>query len=139
MAEDLQTLPAEADDLGPKKSFWGHLADLRSALIRSVIAIGIALVACLFLSPWIVGVLEYPLTRMHMFEAPQPTVTIEIGDTKLGPFQVTREQFKGLPAGDHPNVVFRVGTATVGREQVATLTLDPAAPAANRSRSGSTT
>jgi sec-independent protein translocase protein TatC len=131
MAEELQTLPADADDLGPKKSFWGHLADLRKALIRSMIAIGIALVACLFLSPWIVGVLEYPLSRMHMFEAARPTVTIQIGDTKLGPFQVTREQFPGLPPGDHPNVVFHVGTAPMGKAQVATLTMEPIASSDN--------
>ncbi len=122
-------MSADAEEVGPKKSFWGHLADLRAALIRSVVAIGIALVVCLFMSPWIVGVLEYPLSRMHMFETPRPTVTIQIGDTKLGPFQVTREQFPGLPPGDAPNVVFHVGTAPMGKQQVATLTLDPAAQA----------
>ena len=130
MAEEIQSLSAEAEEPGPKKSFWGHLADLRTALIRSVVAIGIALVVCLFLSPWIVGVLEYPLSRMHMFETPRPTVTIQIGDTKLGPFQVTREQFPGLPPGEAPNVVLRVGTAPMGKEQVATLTMDPSPQAA---------
>jgi len=130
VAEEIQSLSAEAEEPGPKKSFWGHLADLRTALIRSVVAIGIALVVCLFLSPWIVGVLEYPLSRMHMFETPRPTVTIQIGDTKLGPFQVTREQFPGLPPGEAPNVVLRVGTAPMGKEQVATLTMDPSPQAA---------
>jgi len=74
-----------------------------------------------------VQVLEYPLQRMHMFEKPKPTVTLEIGDTKLGPFEVTREQFPALPAGDAPNAVFRVGTSAIGKEQVLTLTPDPAA------------
>jgi sec-independent protein translocase protein TatC len=126
VAKDIPEPGADAEDLGPKKSFWGHLADLRTALIRSMIAIGIALVACLFLSPWIVGVLEHPLRKLHMFEAPRPTVTLQIGDTKLGPFEVTREQFPGLPPGPAPNVVFHVGTAPMGKEQVATLTMDPA-------------
>jgi sec-independent protein translocase protein TatC len=125
VAEEIQSLQAEAEESGPKKSFWGHLNDLRSALIRSVVAIGISLIACLFLSPWIVGVLEFPLRHLHMFETPRPTVTIQVGDTKLGPFQVTREQFPGLPPGSAPNVVFRVGTAAMGREQVATLTMVP--------------
>ncbi len=130
MADEITTLSAEAEEPGPKKSFWGHLADLRTALIRSVIAIGIALVICLFMSPWIVGVLEYPLSRMHMFEKPRPTITIQIGDTKLGPFQVTRDQFPGLPPGDAPNVLMRVGMAPMGKEQVATLTVDPSPQAA---------
>jgi sec-independent protein translocase protein TatC len=124
VAEEIPSLPVEVEDTGPKKSFWGHLGDLRTALIRSVTAIGIALVVCLFLSPWIVGVLEYPIRRLHMFEAPRPTVTLVIGDTRLGPFPVTREQFPGLPPGEAPNVVFRVGTAPMGKEQVATLTMD---------------
>ncbi len=133
MAEGISKIPADAEDTGPKKSFWGHLNDLRAALIRSVVVIGIALVVCLFLSPWIVRVLMYPLERMHMFDRPRPTVTLQIGDTKLGPFEVTRENFPGLPPGDAPNVVFRVGTATVGKEQVATLTIDPAAKPAETS------
>ena len=51
MADDNASLPAELEDTGPKKSFWGHLADLRTALIRSAIAVGVALIACLFLDP----------------------------------------------------------------------------------------
>jgi sec-independent protein translocase protein TatC len=131
VAEDIPNVAPEVDDVGPKKSFWGHLNDLRFALIRSVIAIGIALVACLFLSPWIVGVLEYPLRHLHMFDAPKPMVTLQIGDTKLGPFPVTREQFPGLPPGAAPNVVFHVGTAAIGTQQVATLTMDSVQGSAN--------
>jgi len=125
MAEDIPTIPAEIEDAGPKKSFWGHLADLRAALIRSSIAIGASLVVCLLISPWLVKVLEEPLRHMHMFEKAKPTLTLQIGETKLGPFEVTREEFPGLPPGDAPNVVFRVGTAPMGKEQVATLTMEP--------------
>lgn len=38
---------------------------------------------------------------------------------------MTREQFPGLPPGEAPHVVFRVGAAPMGKEQVATLTLEP--------------
>ncbi len=125
MADEKTAGPAEVEDAGPKKSFWGHLNDLRSALVRSAIAIGAALILCLFLSPWLVAVLEEPMRHMHMFEKAKPTVTLLIGDTRLGPYEVTREQFPGLPPGDAPNVVFRVGSAAMGKEQVATLTLLP--------------
>jgi sec-independent protein translocase protein TatC len=125
VAEENPAVPAEVEDTGPKKSFWGHLNDLRNALIRSAIAIAIALVVCLFASPWIVAVLMGPLRHMHIFEMAKPTVTLQIGDTKIGPFEVTREQFPNLPPGDAPHVVFRVGTAQVGKDQVATLTMEP--------------
>jgi sec-independent protein translocase protein TatC len=125
VAGDIPTQPAEAQDAGPRKSFWGHLADLRVALIRSGLSIGVAVILCLFLSPWIVAVLKEPLRHMRMFEKAKPTVTLEIGDTKLGPFEVTREQFPGLPPGDAPNVVFRVGATPIGKTQVVTLTTEP--------------
>lgn len=131
MADDRASIPAELQDTGPKKSFWGHLADLRTALIRSAIAVGAALILCLFLDPWIVKVLEYPLRRVHMFEKAKPTVTFQIGSSRLGPFEVTREQFPGLPPGDAPNVVFRVGSAEVGKQQVITLSTDPSLPPAD--------
>jgi sec-independent protein translocase protein TatC len=44
---------------------------------------------------------------------------------------VTREEFPGLPPGDAPNVVFRVGAAEVGKQQVLTLTMDPSLPPAD--------
>ncbi len=125
MADKIPAVPADVEDVGPKKSFWGHLADLRTALIRSAVVIVVALVVCLLISPWIVKVLEEPMRRMHMFEKPKPTVSLLIGDTRLGPFDVTREQFPGLPPGEAPHVVFRVGAAPMGKEQVATLTLEP--------------
>ena len=112
---------------GAKKSFWEHLQDLRTALIRSAIAIGIALVVCLLLSQQIVQVLEHPLSRMEMFETPHPSVTIEIGDSRLGPYPVTREQFPALPPGDAPHAVFRLSTLPLGDKQVAVLVPDPQA------------
>ena len=131
MADERPSIPAELEDTGPKKSFWGHLADLRTALIRSAVAVGAALLLCLFLDPWIVRLLEYPLRHVHMFEKSKPTVTFQIGSARLGPYTVTREDFPGLPPGDAPNVVFRVGSAEVGKQQVLTLTTDPALPPAD--------
>src|ERR1017187_1078131 len=131
MADEIPAVPADVEDVGPKKSCWGHLADLRAALIRSTVVIVVALVACLLASPWLVKVLEEPMRHMHMFEKAKPTVTLQIGETKLGPFEVTREQFPGLPPGDAPSVVFRVGTAPMGKEQVATLTMEPQAKGAD--------
>ena len=125
MPSEIPIPPAEEQDAGPKKSFWGHLSDLRVALIRSVVSIGIALILCLFASPWIVRVLMEPLRHMHMFEKARPTVTLQIGDTKLGPFEVTRQQFPGLPPGEAPNVVFHVGAMPIGKQEIVTLTMDP--------------
>jgi len=127
MSEATPEFPEEAEEAGLRKSFWEHLADLRSALIRSMVSIIIALVVCLLLDQQIANIIENPLRRMYMFEAPRPTVTLLIGATKIGPFPVTREQFPALPPGAAPHAVFRVGSKQVGNEQVLTLNLDSAA------------
>lgn len=114
-------LPEQDSGGGPRQSFWAHLEELRKAIIRSCIAIGLALVVCLTFTNQLVAILVYPLSRIDMFAKPHPTVSFEIGGSRFGPFTVTREQFPALPPGDAPQAVFQVGTAVVGNEQVATL------------------
>ncbi|HSY53139.1 MAG TPA: twin-arginine translocase subunit TatC [Opitutaceae bacterium] len=120
MSDDIIELEPE-EDLGGKKSFWDHLDDLRKVLVRSAIAIGLALVVCLLLDSTLVGILEYPLRHMDIFDQPQPTVTFQLGSTQLGPYVVSRDQFAALPPGAAPHVVFQVNTAKIGEEQVVTL------------------
>jgi sec-independent protein translocase protein TatC len=85
----------------------------------------VALLLCMFCADKIVAILEYPLRHIDLFEKPRPTVTFQIGATKLGPYAVARDQFAGLPPGAAPHAVFQIGTATIGQEQVATLKLLP--------------
>jgi len=117
--EEPPDTPEEAG--GERKSFWDHLNDLRTALLRSAIAIGLALIACLFVADKLVFVLEYPLQHIDRFEKPRPTVAFKLGGTELGPFPVSREDFPGLPPGEAPHVVYRLGTTQVGNQQVLTL------------------
>jgi len=130
MSESEPEFSAESEDSGARKTFWEHLGDLRKALIRSAIAIGVAFTISLVLYQQTVKILEYPLHRMHMFEKPVPSVTLLFGTTKVGPFAVTREAFPSLPPGDAPHAVYRVGSKQVGNDQVFTMVLDPAASAA---------
>ncbi len=126
MSDDAIELAPEAEP-GDRKSFWAHLSDLRTAIIRSGIALGLALLLCLFVADKIVAILEWPLRRIDLFEKPKPTITLQLGSAKLGPYEVTREQFAGLPPGAAPHAVFQIGSTTIGGEQVATLKLLPQA------------
>ena len=133
MADTVEVMPPEETEGGPRKPFLEHLEDLRMALLKCVGAIFIALIVCLFLDDKLARILEYPIRRMDLFSKAQPTVTFQLGSTRFGPYVVSRDQFADLPPGDAPQVVFRVGTAKVGGEQVATLKLDPQAdPGATR-------
>ena len=118
-------MDTEPADNSLRKSFWAHFEDLRKVILRSGIVIGITLLLCLTFADRIVQILEYPLRRINMFEKPRPTVSFQIGSTRLGPYPVSREQFPGLPPGDAPQAVFQIGAAEVGSGQVATLKLLP--------------
>ena len=119
---------------GVLSSFWTHVEELRRAIIRSAIAIGIAFVICFAFGKEIVGVLDYPLRNIDIFTKPTPTVTFELGKGKFGPYDVTREEFPALPPGDAPHAVFKFGTKLVDGEQVVTLRLDPDADASQSLR-----
>ncbi|HZL46199.1 MAG TPA: twin-arginine translocase subunit TatC [Opitutaceae bacterium] len=125
MPEDLEIMPAEGEEGGPRKPFLEHLEDLRKALLRCVAVVFIALVVCLFLDAKLAEILEYPIRRMHLLDKPRPTMTFVFGSVRLGPYDVSRDDFPGLPPGDAPHVVFKVGLAKIGGDQVPTLTIDP--------------
>ena len=125
MADSPEIEPAEHAEGGPRKPFLEHLEDLRMALIKCAVVIFVALIVCLFLDDKLAAVLEYPIRRMHLLDQPRPTVTFQLGSVRFGPYEVSRDQFAGLPAGDSPHVVFKVGMTKVGGEQVVTLKLDP--------------
>lgn len=127
MADD-ETIDLKPAAKSGHKTFFQHLEDLRQALLRSLIAVGLALMLCLTFVEKLVAIVEYPLQHIDLFERPKPTVSFEIGSTRLGPYAVTREQFAGLPAGDAPHAVFQIQSAKVGGAQVATLKLLPPAP-----------
>ncbi len=127
MAAPLEVVNPDPADGGPRKPFLEHLEDLRRALLRCLTVVGIALLICLFLDPYIAEILEYPIRHMALFERPTPTVTLELGSARFGPYPVSREDFAGLPPGAAPHAVYRLGTTTIGAHQVATLQPDPTA------------
>lgn len=117
---DIDALPDD-EDTGAKKSFWEHLKDLRTALLRSTIAIGLAVIVCLLIADKLVLLLEYPLKNINIFQSPKPTVTFKLGDSKLGPYEVTPEQFAGLGEREIPQVTYEIGVGEIDGQTVATL------------------
>lgn len=118
MSSDSSSDEPLADHSDSRKSFWDHLKDLRTALVRSAIAIAIALVVCLMGVNYITEFLEYPIRRMNLLEKDKPSVTLLWGTGKLGPFDITRDEFPALPPGESPHVTYRVKTVQIGKDQV---------------------
>jgi sec-independent protein translocase protein TatC len=118
---------------GAPKTFWGHLQDLRKAVIRSVIAFGVALVVCLLSASYLEDILAYPLRHINIFEKAKPTVEFQLGNKTFGPIEVTRDEWGSvLPPGDAPHVSFKVEPTVVPNSNgniTFTLTPDPVASA----------
>jgi len=114
----------DPEDDGARKSFWEHVQDLRSALVRSAIAIGVALLVCLFLDAKIVALLERPLLRMRMFEPARALVTLRWDQGTMGPFVADPAHFPDLPKGAVGNFVYNIRTTRIGGEDVLTLKRD---------------
>jgi len=119
------------DEGGMRKSFWDHLNDLRSALVKSAIAIGVALVVCLAGVNYITDFLTYPARRMDMFQKDKPSVTLLWGAAKFGPYEITREEFPDLPPGDAPHVAYRLHPKKIGDDQVLTITQESVSQSPN--------
>ena len=67
MADDYEAEhPDEEHEGGPVKSFLEHLEDLRWVLIKSLTALGVAMLLCLIAGNYVVDVLKWPLTRVHI-------------------------------------------------------------------------
>ena len=128
MAEE----PAARDEApenegGPLMSFLDHLEDLRWTLVKCAIAMVAALLLCLALDDKLAGVMELPIRRMNILEGDHPTITLLVGRTRLGPYEVTRDAVPGLPAEGVPHLVFRLEVSGTGEAATASFKLDPKA------------
>lgn len=114
---------AEDDDGGgPVKSFFEHLEDLRWVLVKSAVAIGIAVMLCLISGNWLVGVIKWPLrmTTMPKPNVPQ-TVSFEIGTNFLGTVYLQTNQWGPINLGTNDDVVLQLTPIEVGTNQVLAL------------------
>jgi sec-independent protein translocase protein TatC len=88
VAEHLDEQPEEEG--GPIKSFLEHLEDLRWVLIKSGVAAGVAMLACLLAGNYVIRVLEWPLKRAPVRHAAgTQRVRVLIGTNQLSVLNIT--------------------------------------------------
>src|SRR5437762_11461828 len=88
----------EQEEGGPVKTFLEHLEDLRWVLIKSGVAVGVAMLVCLLAGNYAVRVLEWPLQRAHPLHLPKTqTVQLTFGTNQVARFQVkTNDPFAAV-------------------------------------------
>ena len=119
MAGDHETERPDEADGGPVKTFLEHLEDFRWVLIKSVVALGVAMLLCLIAGNYVVQIIKWPLTHARIrYPDGNQVVTVSFGTNHLGNFQLTSEQQRSLNLGTNPFVSVQVWPLTLGTNQV---------------------
>jgi sec-independent protein translocase protein TatC len=110
---------AEEEEGGPVKSFLEHLEDLRWVLIKSAVAAGVAMLACLLAGNYVVGILEWPLTRAPIPHSPKTqTVRVLFGTNQLSVLHVATNDPLASLVGTNSFVRLELMPALQGTNQV---------------------
>ncbi len=121
MAPEPDELPPEVEeDGGPIKSFLDHLEDLRWTIIKSGVAVSLAMVVCLVAADKVVAFLKRPLDRAVSFgESSTPAVFLEIEGSPIGRFQLRTNVIPGLQIpSNSPSVRMEFKVVTIGTNQL---------------------
>jgi sec-independent protein translocase protein TatC len=119
MAGDHETERSDEAEGGPIKSFLEHLEDFRWVLIKSLVALVVAMLLCLIAGNYVVQVIKWPLTRAKIhYPGTNQIAIVSFGTNHLGNFQLTAEQQKLLNLGTNRFVSVEVEPLTLGTNQV---------------------
>jgi sec-independent protein translocase protein TatC len=127
MADDFEAEgPEEEQEGGPVKSFLEHLEDLRWVLIKSVAALGVAMLICLIAGNHVVRIIKYPLEHTPVFfRGTNQVVAVLFGTNRLATYQLTPQQQRALDLGTNRFVAVQVEPAMVGTNRVLSWRADP--------------
>lgn len=115
----------EENEGGPVKSFLEHLEDLRWVLIKSVVALGVAMLVCLISGNYVVDILRRPLQKAHVsFPGTNHVVAVLFGTNQVGVYHLSPAQDQSVDLGTNRFVAVRVEPATIGTNQVLTWRVD---------------
>lgn len=118
----------EEEGGGPVKTFLEHLEDLRWMLIKSVVAILIAMLLCLIGGKYLVALLTWPLTHAPQFlthKVQSTQVPVLLGTNVLGRLPA---ESVGLATNDLGHVALRLVPKTDSTNLVLTLEIDRQSP-----------
>jgi sec-independent protein translocase protein TatC len=117
MATETEELRTEVDEEegegGPVKTFLEHLEDLRWVMIKSLAALGVAVVVCLLAGDRVVKVLMRPLSRAKIsFAKDIQHVSVFFFTNRLASFQLDKEQRQHFPISTNSRVVLQIVPVT---------------------------
>jgi sec-independent protein translocase protein TatC len=111
--------PEDSPEGGPVKTFLEHLEDFRWVLIKSLVALSVAMLLCLFAANNVVQIIKWPLKHAPIhFSGTNQIAVVSFGTNHLGNFQLTPEEQQSLNLGTNRFVAVIVEPLTLGTNQV---------------------
>src|SRR5271154_1909986 len=109
----------EENEGGPVKSFLEHLEDFRWVLIKSLVALSLAILICLLAGNYVVQILKWPLAHAPMrYAGTNQIAVVSFGTNHLGNFSLSPEQQKMLNLGTNRFVSVQIEPLTIGTNQI---------------------
>jgi sec-independent protein translocase protein TatC len=109
----------ETPEGGPVKTFLEHLEDFRWVLIKSLVALAIAMLLCLTAGNHVVKIIKWPLTRARVhYAGTNQIAVVSYGTNRLGNFHLTPEQQQSLNLGTNRFVAVQIEPLKLGTNQV---------------------
>jgi Twin arginine targeting (Tat) protein translocase TatC len=104
---------------GPVKSFLEHLEDLRWVLIKSAVALFVAMLLCLIAGNYVVDFLKWPLSKAKIaYPGTNQVATVLYGTNKLGVYTLSAEQQSAFGLGTNRFVAVQIEPMLIGTNQV---------------------
>lgn len=135
MARDYERESSDEAEGGPVKSFLEHLEDFRWVLIKSLVALGLAMLICLLGANYLVGILKWPMTHnllrslAHTYKWTVPWATshpqeesqvaiVSFGTNRLGSFQISPDERNAFGLGTNRFTTVQIRPVMIGTNLV---------------------
>jgi len=107
------------DEGGPVKTFLEHLEDFRWVLVKSIVALGLAMLVCLAGANDVVQIIKWPLTRTPVsYPGTNQIAIVSFGTNHLGNFRLSAEQQQALDLGSNRFVAVQIEPMLAGTNHV---------------------
>jgi sec-independent protein translocase protein TatC len=141
MAGDHESERPDLREGGPVKTFLEHLEDFRWVMVKSVVALFLAMLLCLMGANYVIGIVKWPLKHAGMdypvtvwnyfmgwamplkhvspvFPGTNQIVVVSFGTNHVGNFQLTPEERQSFNLGTNRFVAITVEPLTFGTNRV---------------------
>lgn len=141
MADDQDSERPDAQEGGPVKSFLEHLEDFRWVMVKSVVALFLAMLLCLIGANYVIGIVKWPLKHASMNypvtvwnclmgwalplknldfsdSGTNQVVVVSFGTNHVGNFTLTPDERQSFNLGTNRYVAVTVEPLTLGTNRV---------------------